>query len=72
MMNESMMNINTIVEITINMIFNISTFPFVISVKSKVKFKNGTKDKRALDLISTMKAIMLGKNEIKVSGVKAL
>lgn len=71
-MTDRMSAINTAVDMSIRTMFSTSTEPFVISVKRSVKFKNGTKEKRALDLISTMKAIILGKNEMNVIGVRAL
>lgn len=64
--------INITVEMSIKIMFSVSTVPFVMSVKRSVKFRNGTKEKSALDLISTIKAIMLGKKEMKVIGVRAL
>ena len=45
---------------------------FTISVNNKVKFKKGTHDKIVLVSIFIIKAIILGKKEMKVSGVKAL
>lgn len=69
---DNMTAMKIIVDALISTMFKISTSPFVISVKRSVKFKNGTMDNKALDFISIMNAIMLGKNEMKVSGVKAL
>lgn len=43
-----------------------------MSSNNRVKFKNGTKDKRAEDFISIINAIIPGKKEINVSGVNAL
>ena len=46
--------------------------PLVISVKIKVKLINGIKAKILVVWILIIKAIIPGKNEIKVRGVKAL
>lgn len=43
-----------------------------MSVNNKVKFRKGMQDKIALDSTFIIKAIMLGKKEMKVNGVKAL
>ena len=59
-------------EMNIKTIYKTLNSPFTRSVNMRVKFKNGTKDSTALDLTSTIKAIILGKNEMNVSGVKAL
>lgn len=61
-----------IVDTSINPISKILMFPAVISVNSRVKFKNGTKESNKLLFTLIMKAIMPGKKEMKVSGVKAL
>ena len=63
---------NMTVDAIIRMMLIISTLPFVMSVKMSVKLRNGTMERSALDSISTMKAIILGKKEINVIGVRAL
>ena len=50
----------------------ISIFPITISWNTSVKFKNGINDKSGEELTPAIKAIIPGKKEINVNGVKAL
>ena len=61
-----------IVDNNITEISKIWILPAVISVNSRVNFKNGTKESNKLLFTLIIKAIMPAKKEIKVSGVKAL
>lgn len=70
MVKTSVITIN--VEINIRIIFNIFALLFVISVKSNVKFKNGTQERTGVVSKFIMKAIIPGKKEINVKGVSAL
>lgn len=62
----------TIVDTTIKIMFNQFAFPAVRSVKTTVKFKNGIMDNIGVPVTPIIKAIIPGKKDIKVSGVRAL
>lgn len=62
--------ITTMVDNNIKKILIKSIVPFVMSVNNKEKFKNGTKESKALLSTLTINAIIPGKKEINVSGVR--
>lgn len=60
------------VDININNMFKISNLPFTTSVKIKLKLTNGIIDNKALLETFIKNAIIPGKKEMKVIGVRAL